>query len=328
MRTNLLRLGCFFVLLGTSVRAGKSRVHLPDHDPNAEFVCKGELSEFPACSCNEAESEVVCQNAQFVDVHSFHYVNTFYHSIKKLSFIGNNFQDLPNAPLFGSYIHDDLQVLNISANYIVNLHNNALKGAPNIRTLDLSYNEIVLNQNCVDFLKPARKLQQLYLRRAFTSSVNRTVQFELMMEMFNRAELKQLKANLRQNMLKTIVANVSCLGGLDNLDLSRNHFHETSGGTSPTTCRPNRSPFGRNIFHCDCNSKEWIAWFRSTNTVREKTAFTCAKASPPKFVGSRMVEVPVNQLDCSHPLDSTAGGTTHGLSLCFLLALLISAFLR
>lgn len=83
--------------------------------------------------------------------------------IRKLIFHGNNFQDLPDSPLFGSVVHEDLQVLNISANYIVNLHNNALKGAPNIKVLDLSNNEIVLNKDNINFLSHTPRITQVTL---------------------------------------------------------------------------------------------------------------------------------------------------------------------
>ncbi|KAI6173332.1 hypothetical protein M3Y98_01070200 [Aphelenchoides besseyi] len=347
---NYMKLSWSLLLWITVVSAGKSRVHLPDHDPNAQYVCQGELSEFAACLCNDEEQEVSCVNAQFVDVHAFHYLNTYYSSIRKLTFHGNNFQDLPDKPIFGSYIHDDLQLLNISANYIVNLHNNALIGAPNIRILDLSNNEIVLHKNNVEFLKPTRKLQQLYLRRAFTSSVNRTVQFDLMMQMFYAADLKQLKyldlsynfltsipydlgcpfpslsfLDLRQNMLSTLSANVSCLSGLDNLDLSRNYFHELDEDFRRNFANylpPQSLTIRRNLFYCDCHSSDFIAWFRSTNTIREKNMFTCSKASPANYVGSRLVEVPVHLLDCTTPME-----TSTAASRIPLLSLLIAAVL-
>lgn len=54
-----------------------------------------------------------------------------------------------------------LQVLNISANYIVNLHSNALRGMANLLVLDLSNNEIVLKEEDITFLSHTPKLKQV-----------------------------------------------------------------------------------------------------------------------------------------------------------------------
>lgn len=60
-----------------------------------------------------------------IDIHT-------YSSATSLTFHGNNFQELPNAPLFGQQLYTHLKVLNLSANYIVNLNSEALQGTPNI----------------------------------------------------------------------------------------------------------------------------------------------------------------------------------------------------
>ncbi|CAD5229066.1 unnamed protein product [Bursaphelenchus okinawaensis] len=307
------------------VLGAKPHTHpMQEHDPNAEFICKGRLGEVAACLCNDSAEEIACVNAQFVDVHVFEQINTPYPGIKKVTFHGNNFQDLPDAPLFGPYIHDDLRVLNISANYIVNLNSNALKGAPNIRVLDLSNNEIVLKKNDVGFLSHTPKLTHLHLRRAFTASVNRTIQFSLMMQMFEQANLKNLKyidlsynyltsvpynlpcpfpslavLDFRQNLLKSLQMNVSCLSSLANLDLSRNHFRflDQNFTRKFANYMPPQSITLRNYFDCGCNT-EYLVWLRSTNTVREKNILTCHRASPSSFNGAKLVEVQTNLLTC------------------------------
>jgi Leucine-rich repeat (LRR) protein len=92
--------------------------------------------------------------------------------VRRVTFHGNNFVELPFTALFGeSHIHERLELLNISANYIVKLHANALRGMPNLVTLDMSNNEIVLKDDDLAFLTHVPKLQQLYLRRAFNPSV-------------------------------------------------------------------------------------------------------------------------------------------------------------
>ncbi|KAH7695114.1 Leucine Rich Repeat family protein, partial [Aphelenchoides avenae] len=184
------------LITSVAAQAG-SRRHgqtiLAEHDPNSRYVCKGPLSEYAACQCNEEASEVACVNAQFVDAGVFQHVSNYYKSMNRVTFHGNNFQDLPESPLFGDAPYESIHILNISANYIVNLHSKALMGLPNLQELDLSYNEIVLTEANVDFLTHTPRITHLYLRRAFTSVINRTAQFELMLRMFYKAKLDHLR---------------------------------------------------------------------------------------------------------------------------------------
>ncbi|VDN27399.1 unnamed protein product [Cylicostephanus goldi] len=87
-------------------------------DPNLQYLCRGSLSDYAACQCKEDEGEVACINAQFVDTDVFFNLNAHYKSLQKVTFHGNNFQDLPSTSLFGSVSHSRLHTLNISANYI------------------------------------------------------------------------------------------------------------------------------------------------------------------------------------------------------------------
>ncbi|KAK6759216.1 hypothetical protein RB195_021064 [Necator americanus] len=298
---------------------------LTDHDPNLQHLCRGSLSDYAACQCKEDEGEVACINAQFVDTDVFFNVNAHYKSLQKLTFHGNNFQDLPATSLFGSVSHSRLHTLNISANYIVNLNSNALKGLPNLRVLDLSNNEIVLKEGDVDFLTHTPRLTELYLRRAFTATINRTVQFDLMMRMFKKANLKYLEVldlsynflqsvpfelpcpfpslislDLRQNFLKTLAVNASCLSNVQSLDLSRNQFYSLTPSFRhlALSAQPNTYVL-RNPFHCDCKSNDYITWVRSTDVIRDKHTLVCDRASPRNYVGARLVEVPLHKLDCS-----------------------------
>lgn len=137
-----------------------------ENDPNLQYICKGALGEFAACQCNDEDAEVACINAQFVDTAVFQYINSYYGSLKRITFHGNNFQDLPNRALFGDgIVYENLRVLNISANYIVNLHRNALQNMPAVEELDLSNNEIVLTEANVDFLSFTPKLKKVSERR-------------------------------------------------------------------------------------------------------------------------------------------------------------------
>ncbi|VDL73276.1 unnamed protein product [Nippostrongylus brasiliensis] len=309
-------------------------------DPNLQFLCRGSLSDYAACQCKEDEGEVACINAQFVDTEVFFNLNAHYKSLQKVTFHGNNFQDLPSTSLFGSVSHSRLHTLNISANYI---------GLPNLRVLDLSNNEIVLKESDIDFLTHTPRLTHLYLRRAFTATINRTIQFDLMMRMFQKANLKHLEVldlsynflqsvpydlpcpfpalsslDLRQNFLKTLAVNSSCLANIRFLDLSRtkrlrnreckemgaleevpsslkwNQFYSlTSTFRQLASKAPPDTYVLRNPFHCDCKSSDYVTWVRSTDVIRDKHTLVCDRASPRNFVGARLVEVPLHKLDCS-----------------------------
>ncbi|PIO74478.1 hypothetical protein TELCIR_03511 [Teladorsagia circumcincta] len=155
------------VILATAVHA-RERTPFAQEDPNLQFLCRGSLSDYAACQCKEDEGEVACINAQFVDTEVFFNLNAHYK-------------------------YDYQLIYCIIAIIPVNLNSNALKGLPNLRVLDLSNNEIVLKESDVDFLAHTPRLTHLYLRRAFTATINRTVQFDLMMRMFQRANLKHLE---------------------------------------------------------------------------------------------------------------------------------------
>jgi hypothetical protein len=71
----------------------------------------------------------------------------------------------------------------------------AILATPNIKVLDMSNNEIVLNDENIPFLTHTPKLTQLYLRRAFTTTSNKTKQFDILMRIFEKAQLKQLKVD-------------------------------------------------------------------------------------------------------------------------------------
>ncbi|VDN08258.1 unnamed protein product [Thelazia callipaeda] len=304
-----------FLLAFCAFGAGKAKLQFTsEEDPNSRFQCKGSLGDYVACQCREDDSELSCINAQFVDTDIFLHVNNRYRHFRKVTFHGNNFQDLPNSPLFGQNEHENLEVLNISANYIVNLHSNALKRLPNLLVLDLSNNEV------------------LYLRRAFTLLVNRTIQFSLMMQMFKNANLKELNyvdlsynyfttlpfdlpcvfpslkyLDLRQNFLQTLNLNTTCVTNIETIDLSRNHIHQLNeafrhgiGARVP----PN-SLLLRNSFHCNCESIAYIKWIRGTNKVRDKEQLLCHRASPSDYVGAELISVPLEKLDCAISLTIT-----------------------
>ncbi|MCP9265037.1 hypothetical protein DINM_020221 [Dirofilaria immitis] len=329
----LLHVVQFFLAFCAFGAVKAKRQAISEADPNSRFQCQGSLSDYVACQCREQDSELSCINAQFVDTSIFLHINIHYRHLRKVTFHGNNFQDLPNSPLFGQNEHENLEVLNISANYIVNLNSNALRGMPNLLVLDLSNNEIVLKEEDINFLSHTPKLKQLYLRRAFTLLVNRTVQFSLMMRMFRKANLQQLNyidlsynyftklpynlpcpfpslryLDLRQNFFQTINLNSTCLFKIETIDLSRNHIHqldETFRQGIGKYAQPN-SLLLRNSFHCNCESIAYIKWIRSTNKIRDKHQLSCHRASPSDYAGVKLVNVPLEKLDCAVSLIVTS----------------------
>uniref|UniRef100_A0A915NUG8 Uncharacterized protein n=2 Tax=Meloidogyne TaxID=189290 RepID=A0A915NUG8_9BILA len=226
-----------------------------ENDPNVQFQCKGALGDYAACLCNNNVKEVACINAQFVDTAIFQYMLGHYNDIEQLTFHGNNFQDLPDGSLFGPAILENLRVLNISANYIVNLHRNALSGCPNIEILDLSNNEIVLK----------------------------------------KAQLKRLEVlDLSYNYFNNIPFNLPCsLPSLRHLDL-RNYFHflDSEFHTFGEQLNKNNALTQlqlKNNFYCDCNSNIWIKWIREhSNMIDDYRALICSRSSPPKFTVSEL----------------------------------------
>ncbi|EPB66773.1 leucine Rich repeat-containing domain protein [Ancylostoma ceylanicum] len=197
-------------------------------DPNLQYLCRGSLSDYAACQCKEDEGEVACINAQFVDTDVFFNLNAHYKSLQKVTFHGNNFQDLPSTSLFGS-------------------------------VLDLSYN----------FLQ--------------------SVPFELPCPFPSLTSL-----DLRQNFLKNLVVNGSCLTKVRSVDLSRNQFYSLTSSFRhlASSAQPDTYVL-RNPFHCDCKSNDYVTW------IRDKHTLVCDRASPRNFVGARLVEVPLHKLDCS-----------------------------
>ncbi|KAK5983260.1 ELRR (Extracellular Leucine-Rich Repeat) ONly, partial [Trichostrongylus colubriformis] len=243
---------------------------------------------------------------------------SLFRSLQKVTFHGNNFQDLPSSSLFGSVSHSRLHTLNISANYIVNLNANALKGLPNLRVLDLSNNEIVLKESDVDFLTHTPRLTHvLDLSYNFLQSVP----YDLPCPFPSLSSL-----DLRQNFLKTLSVNASCVPNIRFLDLSRNQFYSLT----PTfrqlasMARPDTYVL-RNPFHCDCKSSEYVTWVRSTDVIRDKHTLVCDRASPRNYVGARLVEVPLHKLDCSVNLFAMSSTQPQFLTLLFIV-ILISFF--
>uniref|UniRef100_A0A183C3T7 LRRCT domain-containing protein n=1 Tax=Globodera pallida TaxID=36090 RepID=A0A183C3T7_GLOPA len=273
--------------------------------------------------------EVACINAQFVDNAVFQYVNGHYNSAVQLTFHGNNFQDLPEGPLFGSHTLDRLRVLNISANYIVNLHRNALRGAPNIEVLDLSNNEIVLGEENIHFLSHTPRLRKLFLRRRLTPLLDLSYNFFSNVPSQLPCPFPSLRhLDLRQNLLGSLFLNSTCLAHIGTINLERNYFHSLDAqfrtfATELAARTPLVQFLLRNSFFCDCSSVEWIQWLREHSGMMADYRFLiCSRASPQKLSGSRLSEVPLGHLDCQTDLLSSAAGSAV-LSVLSLIPLLI-----
>ncbi|CAB3410279.1 unnamed protein product [Caenorhabditis bovis] len=297
-----------------------------------KLQCTGKLGEYAACQCDPSVGEFSCINAQFVDTNVFLEIANNYRNLKSVTFHGNNFQDLPKTPFFGASSQDSLLKLNLSANYIVNLNGNAMKHMPNLQVLDISNNEIVFRPRDVDFLTHTPHLTQLYMRRAFTVTINRTQQFELMLEMFRLAKLEYLQIldlsynfihnvpyelpcpfpslqtlDLRQNFLKNFVVNASCIKEVNTINLARNQFNTIPKSFQMLADKGKPHTFIlKNQFYCDCNSKDFIVWIRSTKSLRDKSNMFCDRASPKILVGTKILDVPIDKLTCDEPLVTTS----------------------
>uniref|UniRef100_A0A0N5AFW6 LRRCT domain-containing protein n=1 Tax=Syphacia muris TaxID=451379 RepID=A0A0N5AFW6_9BILA len=258
------------------------------------YHCTGSpLLQTTACQCRSSE-ELECINAQITDLNVFNDINKFYRYNRKITLRGNNFNSLPEGPLFGNQSQMNLELLNLSANYIVNISSNSLKGMPNLMILDLSNNEIVLHKDMIDFLSHTPRLHQLYLRRAFTAMNKDERQLHLLMKMFEKANLQNLsildlsynfftavpynlpcpfpslmELDLKQNYLQSFDINTSCIGKLRTLDISRNNLSRLSDNfmNSVASRMKNNSIILNNHFICDCNSSEYIYWIRNATTV-------------------------------------------------------------
>ncbi|VDN25057.1 unnamed protein product [Cylicostephanus goldi] len=103
--------------------------------------------------------------------------------------------------------------------------------------------------------------------------------------------------DLRQNFLKTLTVNASCLSNVRSLDLSR-----------------------------DANDIIKVEWCmpRLLSKIRDKHSLVCDRASPRNYVGARLVEVPLHKLDCSENL--FAMSSSH-YSLFVALVVLLASFL-
>ncbi|GMT32143.1 hypothetical protein PFISCL1PPCAC_23440, partial [Pristionchus fissidentatus] len=361
-RPDPIRLRMLGILLFSSLFAfshGRERTNgrgaqFANEDPNSRFICEGLLADHAACQCNEAEGDVSCINAQFVDTSIFGSLGSYYKGLNRITFHGNNFQDLPSGSLFGSSAssYSNLDTLNISANYIVNLHSDALEGLRNLRTLDMSNNEIVLHEGDTGFLQHTPKLNDLMLRRAFTMTSNRSTQFDMMMKMFEKAKLEKLEVldlsynflssipfdlpcpfpklvrlDLRQNFLTNFAVNESCLANIRTIDLSRNQIHTLDAPFRQLASNlRDETLILKNSFYCDCKSADWIRWLRSTRVVREKGNLICDRASPSIYKGTRLVEVPIDKLDCS--IDIWNDNSSSSLSFIVTVALVLIGLLQ
>ncbi|PAV84520.1 hypothetical protein WR25_12250 isoform A [Diploscapter pachys] len=293
---SLLALGLWTAEVEVEARERKQhqQQQFVHEDPSIQYLCRGPLAEYAACQCKDDEGSVSCINTQFNDIRMFMAVSTHYKSLTSVTFHGNNFGELPSTPLFGDSSQSSLITLNISANYIVSLNSNILRGLPNLQRFDMSNNEIVLKESDVNFFVHTPLITELYLRHAFTSTINRTVQFEILMRMFEKANLKHLQTldlsynylqsvpytlpcpfpslqllDLRQNFLENLEVNGTCIRGIRTINLSRNKFI-TIPPLFQKMADANALPgvfLMRNAFHCDCNSENYIVWIRSTNVV-------------------------------------------------------------
>lgn len=301
--------------------------------------CKGVLP--PPCQCSHVSVE--CINAQFTTTEYFlqFYVNFEY--VESMTFHGNNFAKLEDS-LFGHSKMARLKVLNLSANYIIELDDNTFAGLPNLEVLDLSYNEILFNESSSTLFARLPKLHRLQLRKAFSIQGNRNDtlrQMRILEKMFKVADMQSLESVdlswnfipelpynfvcslpsvttliLANNLLDTFNINASCLSRLQVLDLTANSFHRLDMNFRTTVAMlPNYSlKLYMNGFHCDCQSHAYITWFRQSTKIKDKDVIICRRASPVNYEGQTLMTVPLDKLDCSVVLEVNSSPRTSSIN--------------
>jgi hypothetical protein len=269
--------------------------NLVDYHMNVSNGCNG-LYRSP-CVCTQTSIE--CINAQYTDSDLFLTVAVHFPYLERATYKGNNFRNLP-AAIFGHVMNgmQRLEMLNISSNYIVQLHAEALLGVPNLQVLDMSDNEIYLRGNETYFFTHTPYLKKLIWRRALNANLNRSKQVDHLINMLRAANLKHLEhldismnglthlpydfgcflpalkyLNLQANYLTTLHLNSSCLKNIDTLDIRFNEIINIDSQFRTTASSMNDySILAYNRYLCDCNSSTFITWFKTTKKIQDPEA--------------------------------------------------------
>lgn len=110
---------------------------------------------------------------------------------------------------------------------------------------------------------------------------------------------------LRQNWLRTLDLDISCLRNIETIDLTNNQYMGRLDAVFQRTAdsMPEYSLVMSTQFKCDCKSKQFIRWLQRSNRVRDLEQLACYKASPVRYRNARLVELKVENLTCEVPLD-------------------------
>ncbi|KRY14197.1 Leucine-rich repeat and fibronectin type-III domain-containing protein 4 [Trichinella patagoniensis] len=286
--------------------------------------CKGVLP-LP-CKCTAVAVE--CINGQFTDTDIFLQISKIHFPfLESVNFQGNNFVHLPTNVFGPASNHPRLIALNLSANYFVNMDPDAFQGMPDLRFLDLTDNEIILDAAAVRLLQPLKSLQSLRLRKAFRFPMNVTQQLGLLQSILERAKLCELQhldlswnyldwlpprltcslpalkqLILADNNLHVLDLEPACLQKLVRLDLSRNAFVRIDVNFMrlvsqlPESCAVS---LYQNPFHCDCKAVAYLEWLRASAKIDDVELLKCYSASPSHLLLQSLKKVPIAELSCS-----------------------------
>ncbi|XP_069707407.1 trophoblast glycoprotein [Phaenicophaeus curvirostris] len=295
------------------------------------------------CVCSEPARTVKCVNGNLTAVPPDlpPYVRTLF-------ITGNPLAALP-AAAFARQRLPDLGALNLSANHLREVEDDAFASLPALRQLDLSGNPLA-SLSPLAFGEAGSPLEELALRGSLRDpGVLRNLTALLQAGVLRNLSRLELADNglllLPAGMFAALPAlrhldlgdnslvglrNVSFqgLGQLESLNLSGNSLSVLRNGTlaqfrSLPALR--RIGLARNTWVCDCAIEDLVAWLKESDQVEGKESLTCAY--PDKMLGKALLKIDSSDLDCSAPVDLPSQLQTSYVFLGIVLALIGAIFL-
>lgn len=258
-----------------------------------------------------------------------------------LIFNGNSVPILPfNILNFSNY--DYLDIIDMSNNHIRFIQGRTFHRVYNVKTLILDHNdlEITDKQERPRIFSNFENLERLHLTNAFSEKINASDYLLSLEDIFYESKLSYLKIlHLEQNEIWSIGDNakvfcqlpaleqlllgdnrlididfqIDCLHSLRYIDLERNmiprlsedainHLDAFSRMDTPLQIKLEENPFV-----CDCRSKEFFQWLKSTKVkVISNSTYKCVDGYPDSNIGKMLLDV--------HELKCPTSGNHHGYS--------------
>lgn len=202
-------------------------------------------------------------------------------------------------------------------------------------------------------------LENLHLTNAFTEAVNSSYYLLSLEDIFFESDLSLLvKLHLEQNEIYTIGKNTSifcqlpaleqlylgdnrlfdldfridCMPDLDYIDLQRNSINQLSVEAMKrldafTVASKLTVELKQNPFNCDCYSRKFINWLKTTNvTLRDEEEYKCTDGIPRETIGVSILKMDESLLKCDTEFHGYSNSTIGTLSflLAFLSAILLA----